>query len=146
MTLALPSRPTHAGLFILAALLIGAFGLRLWDLNEPSIWHDEAWSIRAIRDPINTPDDNTPPVYYSVVHFLWAGAGESPFALRYGSVLIDLITVGLAAATGSPLGRLGRGARHGCFVWRIAAAVGLCTRGSGLYCRATADSDPAVAH
>jgi len=89
-------RSARAGLWIVVALLIGAFGLRLWNLNRPSIWHDEGWSIRAIRDPIRTPDDNTPPVYYGLVHFLWLGAGETPLALRYGSVLLDLVTVALA--------------------------------------------------
>jgi hypothetical protein len=89
-------RSPRAGRWIVLALLIGAFGLRLWKLNEPSIWHDEAWSIRAIRDPIGTPDDNTPFVYYGALHFLWLGAGETPLALRYGSVLLDLITLALA--------------------------------------------------
>jgi hypothetical protein len=89
-------RSARAGLWIVVALLIGAFGLRLWNLGQPSIWHDEGWSIRAIRDPIGTPDDNTPPVYYGLLHLLWLGAGETPLALRYGSVLLDLITVALA--------------------------------------------------
>ncbi|MBN1201821.1 MAG: glycosyltransferase family 39 protein [Anaerolineae bacterium] len=93
----MPQRPARAGLAVLVLLLIGAFGLRLWDLGGPSIWHDEAWSIRAIRDPIHTPDDNTPPVYYAVMHVLWLGAGDTAFALRFGSVLLDLITIALAA-------------------------------------------------
>lgn len=80
---------------LFALILLGAFALRLWELNDPSIWHDEAWSIRAIRDPIDTPDDNTPPLYYGLMHVLWLGAGESPLALRYGSVLIDVVTVAL---------------------------------------------------
>jgi hypothetical protein len=96
MIASLEVRSTRAGLWIVVALLIGAFGLRLWNLDQPSIWHDEGWSIRAIRDPIGTPDDNTPPVYYALVHLLWLGAGETPLALRYGSVLLDLITVALA--------------------------------------------------
>ncbi len=84
-------------LAILVIVLIAAFGLRVWNLGEPSVWHDEAWSIRAIRSPVETPDDNTPPVYYAAMHLLWLGAGESAFALRFGSVLIDLLTVALAA-------------------------------------------------
>ncbi len=89
-------RVSSSALVILAAIFIGAFGLRVWDLNAPSIWHDEAWSIRAVRDPVNTPDDKTPALYYALVHILWLGAGETPLALRYGSVLLDLITIGLA--------------------------------------------------
>ncbi len=84
-------------LAVLAAILLGAFALRLWDVGEPSIWHDEGWSIRAIRDPVHTPDDKTPVAYYALVHVLWRGAGDSPLALRYGSVLLDVITVALAA-------------------------------------------------
>lgn len=83
----------------LALLLIflGAFALRLWEVSEPSVWHDEGWSIRAIRDPIHTPDDNTPPLYYMALHVLWRGAGDSALALRYGSVWLDVLTVALAA-------------------------------------------------
>jgi hypothetical protein len=91
----MPSRllSPRVGLAFAVVLLIGAFGLRVWNLNAPSIWHDEGWSIRAIRDPIGTPDDKTPLAYYSLIHFLWLGAGESPLALRYGSVLLGLLTV-----------------------------------------------------
>ncbi len=81
----------------LLLILLGAFALRLWHVGEPSVWHDEGWSIRAIRDPINTPDDNTPPLYYMTLHLLWRGAGDSPLALRYGSVWLDVLTVALAA-------------------------------------------------
>ncbi len=89
-------RAHRAALAVTLAVLLVAFGVRLWDLDAASVWHDEAWSIRAIRDPIDTPDDNTPPVYYSLVHLLYLGAGDSPLALRYGSLLIDLLTVALA--------------------------------------------------
>lgn len=91
------AKPSPRASLLLALLLVGAFGLRLWDLGGSSIWHDEGWSIRAIRDPVHTPDDNTPPVYYAVMHLLWRGAGETPLALRYGSVLLDLLTVAFAA-------------------------------------------------
>lgn len=103
------------GRVALLIVLLAAFGLRLWDVNEPSIWHDEGWSIRAIRDPVGTPDDNTPPAYYAVMHVLWRGAGESPLALRYGSVLLDVLTVALVARL------VGRSAGSGAGV--LAAAL-----------------------
>lgn len=82
-------------------VLWGAFALRLWHLEAESIWHDEAWSIRAIHSPFGTPDDNTPYVYYATLHLLWkSGIGNSPFALRFGSVLIGLLTVALALRVG----------------------------------------------
>lgn len=81
-------------LVLAIAVLLGGFALRVWQLNTESIWHDEGWSIRAINDPINTPDDNTPVVYYAVGHILWRlGTGETPFSYRFASVLIGLLTV-----------------------------------------------------
>lgn len=85
------SRLWHVGSII---ILLAAFAFGLWRLDAESVWHDEAWSIRAIRSPFGTPDDNTPPLYYLTLHTLQlGGAGESPFALRYGSVLIFLLVV-----------------------------------------------------
>ncbi|MBN1681910.1 MAG: hypothetical protein JW966_16655 [Anaerolineae bacterium] len=88
-------RSSRIGLGILVTLLLGALALRLWDLGGPSVWHDEAWSIFGVREPITTPEDNTPPGYYAIMHVLSFGIGESPFALRYATVLFDLITITL---------------------------------------------------
>jgi hypothetical protein len=82
-------------------VLLGAFALRMWHLNTQPIWHDEGWSIRAMRGPFTTPDDNTPLLYYLSGHLLWrAGAGESPLAFRYVSVLVGVVTVALALRLG----------------------------------------------
>lgn len=79
-------------LLVTIIVVIAAFALRIYDLNGPAIWHDEGWSIRAFRGPFTTPDDNTPFVYYLAGHVLWrAGAGETPLALRYVSVLLGVI-------------------------------------------------------
>lgn len=86
---------------VLAAILLSGLALGLWRLDAESIWHDEAWSIRAIQSPFGTPDDNTPPLYYFTLHLLQKlGAGETPFALRYGSVLIHLLTISLGFRIG----------------------------------------------
>lgn len=78
------------------SILLGAFALRLWDLDTESLWHDEGWSIRAIEGPFTTPDDNTPFLYYLTGHLLWqAVGGDSPFVYRYTSVLIGVVTVAL---------------------------------------------------
>ncbi len=94
------SARTKRDLLIIAVLLL-AFGLRMWHLNTESVWHDEGWSIRAMRGPFTTPDDNTPFIYYFSGHLLWRlGAGESPLAFRYVSVLIGLVTVALGMHIG----------------------------------------------
>lgn len=83
----------------LGLILLLAFGLRLAGIERESIWHDEGWSIRAIRAPFTDPDDNTPFAYYLLMHGLWRiGAGESALALRYGSVLLGVIGVAAGMA------------------------------------------------
>ncbi|MDX2078928.1 MAG: hypothetical protein SFZ02_21020 [bacterium] len=78
----------------LLIILLGAFALRMMALNVESVWHDEAWSIRAMRAPFITPDDKTPFLYYFTGHMLQlAGVGNSPLALRYVSVLYGVLTV-----------------------------------------------------
>jgi hypothetical protein len=90
----MPQRAALVYSMILPVLV--ACALSLWRLESESIWHDEAWSIRAIDSPFGTPDDNTPFLYYASLHLLQRiGAGDTPFALRYGSVLVHLVTVAL---------------------------------------------------
>jgi hypothetical protein len=93
----------QAGWLLAAGVIVlwVAFGLRVWELGTESIWHDEGWSIRAIQSPFDTPDDNTPYIYYATLHLLWqAGIGDTAFAFRFGSVLIGLLTVALAVRVG----------------------------------------------
>lgn len=81
-------------ILLICAVLIGGFALRVWRLEVESIWHDEGWSIRAMYSPYDTPDDNTPYGYYTYLHGLWKlGIGENTFALRYASVLLDMLTI-----------------------------------------------------
>jgi hypothetical protein len=87
--------------FIVMCIVLGGYALRLWHLGTESIWHDEAWSIRAFRGPFTTPDDNTPYLYYVSGHALWRlGGGESALALRYISVLFGTLTVALTLRLG----------------------------------------------
>lgn len=89
--------PRWLWILLICTILIGGFAVRMWRLDAESIWHDEGWSVRAIYTPFDTPDDNTPYGYYTLLHGLWwAGGGESPLALRYGSVLLDMLTIALA--------------------------------------------------
>lgn len=84
---------SKSSLILSLLILLAAFWLRIWHLNDEPIWHDEGWSIQAIRGPFTTPDDKTPFGYYALMHLLWRGAGESPFALRFGSALIGVLIV-----------------------------------------------------
>lgn len=84
--------------WLMILILLGAFALRMMSLNVESVWHDEAWSIRAMRAPFITPDDKTPFLYYFTGHILQiAGVGNSPLALRYISVLygVGVVAVGM---------------------------------------------------
>jgi len=82
--------------WLMILILLGAFALRVMTLNVESVWHDEAWSIRAMRAPFITPDDKTPFLYYFTGHMLQlAGVGNSPLALRYISVLYGVGVVAL---------------------------------------------------
>jgi len=84
---------------LISLILLAAFALRMWHLNTESVWHDEGWSIRAITGVM--PDDNTPPFYYATASLLWRmGAGESPLALRYTSVLLSVVGVAFALKIG----------------------------------------------
>jgi hypothetical protein len=108
--------PLQTMFFILIVLLI-AFALRIHNLDGESIWHDEGWSIRAMRGPFTTPDDNTPFLYYFTGHVLWkAGAGDSALAFRYVSVLIGLVTVALAMRIGRRWYGTGAGLAGGLLV------------------------------
>lgn len=82
-------------------LFLGAYAVRLSELGTDSIWHDEAWSIRAFHAPFETPDDNTPYLYYITGHLLQqVGFGDHPLALRYISLMIGLLTCALAYRVG----------------------------------------------
>lgn len=88
-------------LALASTVILASFAIRLWHIETEPIWHDEGWSIRAIQAPFDTPDDNTPPVYYVSSHLLWRlGSGDSTLAFRYSSVLFGVITVALALYIG----------------------------------------------
>jgi len=108
----------------LAKQWLGA--LRIIGLHSRPLWYDEAFSLLyAALDPGDilagtvTPVEGAgaadvhPLLYYFVLHGWMQLVGESPFAARFLSLLVGLITVAL-------LTRLGRR----CFGPRIGAAVG----------------------
>lgn len=108
------------------SFILLAFALRIIGLHSRPLWYDEAFSLLyAALDPGDilagtvTPVEGAgaadvhPLLYYFVLHGWMQLVGESPFAARFLSLLVGLITVAL-------LTRLGRR----CFGPRIGAAVG----------------------
>ena len=93
------------------ALLAGlALGLRLWQLGQPSLWHDEALELQRSLASLPTllagrPIDQDPPLA-ALVWRLWILAGGGPTAalatsewwLRLPSALLGAATAPLAGA------------------------------------------------
>ncbi|MCZ7573369.1 MAG: glycosyltransferase family 39 protein [Ardenticatenaceae bacterium] len=90
----------------LLAVLMLADGLRLFRLEDASIWWDEGLAVWAARQsPLAiarwTATDVHPPLYFWLLHFWRALAGDGEFAVRWLSVAFGTLTVAL-------LWRLGR--------------------------------------
>lgn len=98
MTPANPSRRTNQ--FLLFAILLVAFLLRVYKLPAQSLWYDEGVTAWVARMPFAqmvawTANDIQPPLYYAIVGGWGAIAGWSEFALRWVSVLFGMLTVPL---------------------------------------------------
>jgi len=96
----------------LPALLLLAFALRVHALDFQPLWFDEGKSVffanqEAWQTALLTAEDIHPPLYYYLLH-IWALMAEwSPFALRFLSASLSLLTVPLVYQ----LGRLLSGRR-----------------------------------
>lgn len=101
------TRLTRRQRWLLLAILLLAFGVRVYALNGQSMWSDEGLShfraglsLREIAsnqivvDGVATTDTN-PPFYFFLLHSLRALAGESIFALRFLGVLAGAASVAL---------------------------------------------------
>jgi mannosyltransferase len=107
-------RPSQAR-WVLLALILLAFGLRLWRIEDKSIWWDESLSLyRAQHDvpyilsnridfPGASTTDQHPPLYFVLLHFFIRLAGESDLALRLPSVLWATLLVPLLYRLGARL-------------------------------------------
>jgi hypothetical protein len=87
----------------LVPALLTLFGaaLRAWDLNGVPLRWDEGWSIAHAALPIAdvlriTAQDVHPPLYYLALGVWQLGAGASPFAVRWLSVLAATSAIPLA--------------------------------------------------
>lgn len=104
----------------LIAILLLAWGLRLYHLGAMSIWWDESLSYdRALHD-IPTILSNTiqiqnvttrdlhPPLYFLFLHFAALAFGVGEFALRTLTTFANLLTVALIYPTSRLIARIGR--------------------------------------
>jgi len=85
----------------LLLLLLAAFAWRLTGLTQQSLWRDEVdviWlALRPLRETISmfvSPAQNGP-LYFLLMRPWFTLAGTSEYALRYSSVLISLLGIGL---------------------------------------------------
>lgn len=112
---------------LLIVLLGLSFALRVYSLEEKSLWTDEGLTVRRAEQPltllvknqnlipvepnyhdgtevevVRTPDLH-PPLYFLSMHFWTRVAGESEFALRFPSVVASTLVLPLLFALGSKL-------------------------------------------
>jgi 4-amino-4-deoxy-L-arabinose transferase-like glycosyltransferase len=100
----------------LVALLLIAFGLRVYQLDAQSLWSDEGLSLYRARLPLGEilsnvivvppgvpTRDTNPPLYFVEAGALRLAAGESEYALRFVSVLAGVLLVPLLYVTGKRL-------------------------------------------
>lgn len=113
---------------LLAGAVLFGFGLRIFHLQTQSLWFDEGWSWHLAGLPLGemasaTGADRSPPLYYAALHVWLKLAGETEFAMRYLSLMADVMAIALVAALVRALFRLWRGAVDR--TWRPALAAGL---------------------
>lgn len=86
--------------FVVVAILLLAFALRLYRLADSNIWWDEGWSVWLARQDLwsialRTAADEHPPLHYFTLYFWDAIVGESAFAVRFSSLALGTLTVAL---------------------------------------------------
>ncbi len=96
-------RIARQGLMIFILLL--AFGMRAWQLDTQSLWHDEGLSWWFARTPLlqtlkEVAGTEHPPLYFLVLGAWMRLAGDSAFALRFLSLTGGVTAVAAVLALG----------------------------------------------
>ncbi|MBN1312163.1 MAG: glycosyltransferase family 39 protein [Anaerolineae bacterium] len=115
-------RPKRLSPFALPTLiLLLAFALRVYHLDHHAIWGDEAFSVAVGKLPLAQVvaggTDTHPPLFHTLLHYWMPLAGDSPFAVRFLSVIPGMLLV----ATIYALGRRLLGERAGLLAAGLAA-------------------------
>ena len=86
--------------WLLVVLLLAATAVRLYRIQAQSIWFDEGWSAYAAIQPTLQAaieaDPTNPPLYYLLLNLSRRAFGDSPFALRWFSTMLGLLTLPLS--------------------------------------------------
>jgi mannosyltransferase len=99
-----------------AAIVTLAVFLRLYQLEEESLWADEAASVRFARMDVvelwraTIDQDNTPPLYYLFLHLLLPLLGDSEVSLRLPAALAGIGAVAVVYRLGEMLFGMATGA------------------------------------
>jgi uncharacterized membrane protein len=85
-------------------VLLGAAGLRFFQLGARSLWFDEALSVLIGRLSLQqiltgAAGSSHPPAYYLLLH-IWGAMGEGDWLLRFPSVFLSLLAVALIYRVG----------------------------------------------
>jgi mannosyltransferase len=109
-------RSSPRTLWLLVALLLMTFALRVYRLEAQSLWSDEGLSLYRARLTLGEnlsnvivvpPDiptqDTNPQLYFVALSVLRAAAGESEYALRFVSVMAGVLLVPLLYVMGKRL-------------------------------------------
>ena len=88
-------------LWVLAAIVLLAFGLRLDRLGTESLWYDETVSVHLAGKSLpalveHTAGDIHPPGYYMLLHLWVRLAGSSDFSAAFLSLFFGMLLVALA--------------------------------------------------
>ena len=96
--------------WLFVALILVAFGLRVYHLDGQSLWRDEALTLGRARQSLSqtfanrnlvqgvSSPDLHPPLYFLMLHGWRILAGESEFALRFPSLAASILTIAMFGA------------------------------------------------
>ncbi|HSN76791.1 MAG TPA: glycosyltransferase family 39 protein [Anaerolineae bacterium] len=94
---------------LVALILLLAFALRVWGLDDRNVWWDEglvAWAARLPAAAIVdwTAHDVHPPLYFLLQRLWWFAVSDGEFVMRYTSVLVGTLGVAWIYLLGRTLG------------------------------------------
>ncbi|MEZ4517429.1 MAG: glycosyltransferase family 39 protein [Chloroflexota bacterium] len=105
-----PTRRFQWWRWVIVALLLFAFFLRVHRLGDQRVWWDEGWSVWVSRLTTGgilstTGNDVHPPLYFWLLHLWRSLSGDSEFGLRLLSSFFGTLTVAATFALGRDMGR-----------------------------------------